>query len=289
VPYVPGGGADIVARTMAQKLAERFNVPVIVDNRAGAGGNLGTEIVAKSSPDGYTLLLGNVGPIAINASLYKKLPYDAVTDFAPVSLLVIYPNVLVVHPNLPVKNLAELISFARSRPGKLAYASAGIGSSTHLAAELLKTRANIDITHIPYKGGAQAIVDVLAGQVQMYFSSTIGALPSIRNGKLRALGVTSAKRSRAAPDIPTIAESGFPDYEAVNWLGLLVPARVPHAIIARLNSDVIRIFRLPDVEERLLAQGGEADTSSPAQFAAHIQAEIRKWSQVIKVSGLQPE
>ena len=199
VPYVPGGGADIVARTMAQKLAERFGVPVIVDNRAGAGGNLGTELVARSSPDGYTLLLGNVGPLSINPSLYKKLPYDVMTDFAPVSLLVIYPNVLVVHPSLPAKNLAEFITFAKSRPGKLAYASAGTGSSTHLAAELLKSLAGIDMLHVPYKGGAQAIVDVMAGQVQMYFSSISAALSAPCRTSKAASCAHLALPARSAP------------------------------------------------------------------------------------------
>lgn len=289
VPYPPGGAADIVARAVGQKLSESFGVPVVVDNRSGAGGNLGTDLVAKAAPDGHTLLMGNVGPLSISVSLYKKLPYDPLTDLAPVSLMVIYPNVLVVHPSLPAKSVSELVALAKARAKPLAYASAGTGSSTHLGAELLKSMAGIDLLHIPYKGGGQAIVDVISGQVPMYFSSSLGALPHIKSGKLRALGVTSAKRSRATPDLPTIAEAGFPGYEAVNWVGLLVPARTPPAIITRLNGEIVRIFRQPDVEERLSAQGGEAETNTPAQFAAHIRAEIRKWSQVIKASGLQAE
>lgn len=289
VPYVPGGAADIVGRAVAQRFSERFGVPVIVDNRAGAGGNLGTELAAKSTPDGHTILMGNVGPLSISVSLYKKLPYNPLTDLAPVSLMVIYPNVLVVHPGVAAKSVSELVTLAKARPKQLAYASAGTGSSTHLAAELLKSMAGIDMVHIPYKGGGQAVVDVMAGQVQLYFSSMLGALPHVKSGKLRALGVTSAKRSRATPDLPTIAESGFPGYEAVNWLGLLAPARTPAAIIARLNGEIVEIFSQPDVEERLAAQGGEAQTNTPAQFAEHIQSEIRKWSRVIKVSGMQSE
>ena len=289
VPYVAGGAADIVGRAIAQKLAESFGVPVIVDNRAGAGGNLGTDLVAKSAPNGHTLLMGNVGPLAINVSLYRKLPYDPLADLAPVSLMVIYPNVLVVHPGIAAKSLSELVALAKARPGQLAYASAGNGSSTHLAAELLKSMAAIDMTHIPYKGGAHAIVDVMAGQVQMYFSSTLGALPHIKSGKLRALAVTSLKRPRAMSELPTIAESGYPGYEAVNWLGLMVPARTPPDIVTRLNGEIVNIFRQPEFEERLSAQGGEAQTNSPAQFALHIRSEIRKWAQVIKASRMPQE
>lgn len=289
VPYVPGGAADIVARAVAQRFSERFGVPVIVDNRAGAGGNLGTELAAKSTPDGHTILMGNVGPLSISVSLYKKLPYNPLTDLAPVSLMVIYPNVLVVHPGVAAKSVSELVTLAKARPKQLAYASAGTGSSTHLAAELLKSMAGIDMVHIPYKGGGQAVVDVMAGQVQLYFSSMPGALPHVKSGKLRALGVTSAKRSRAAPELPTIGESGFAGYEAVNWLGLLVPAHTPTTIITKLNGEVVRHFREADVEERLAAQGGDAQTNTPAQFAAHIRAEITKWSRIVRVSGVQTE
>lgn len=289
VPYVSGGGGDIVARTAAVKMSERFGVSVIVDNRAGAGGSLGTELVAKASPDGYTLLLGNVGPLAINVALYKTLPYNPLTDLAPVSMLAVYPNVLVIHPGVPAQSLGEFVTLVKSRPGTFSYGSAGTGSSTHLAAELLKSMAGLNMMHVPYKGGAQAIVDVMAGQVQMYFSSTLGALPHVKSGKLRALAVTSATRPRAAPDLPTIAESGFPGYEAVNWLGLLVPARTPAPIVSRLNGEIVRIFGLPEVEERLSSQGGEAKANSPAEFAAYIRAEIRKWSEVVRVSGAKPE
>jgi len=289
VPYVPGGGADIVARVTAQKLTDAFGVPVVVDNRAGAGGNLGTALVARAAPDGYTLLMGNVGPIAINISLYKSLPYDPIRDLSPVSLLAVYPNVLVIHPSLPAKTVPELIAYAKARPGQVSYASAGSGSSTHLAAELFRSMAGIEMTHIPYKGGAQALVDVIGGQVQMYFSSVLGALPHIRGGRLRALAVTSARRTRVAPDLPTFAESGFSGYEANNWLGMLVPAGTPAPIVTRLNQEVVRIFQQPDVQEKLSAQGGDAEAGSPAQFAEYIRVEMKKWAKVVKDSGARAD
>ena len=209
VPYPPSGAADIVARILAQKLGDALGATVVVDNRAGAGGNLGTDLVAKAAPDGYTLLMGNVGPLAINVSLVKRLPYDPLKDLAPVSFMVVYPNVLVVNPSLPVKSVSELIAFAKARPGQLSYGSAGTGSSTHLAAELFKSMAGIEMAHVPYKGGGQAVIDVMSGQVQLYFSSMLGALPHLKSGKLRALAVTGSKRSRAAPELPTIADAGI--------------------------------------------------------------------------------
>ena len=289
VPYVPSGAADIVARVVGQKLGDALGTTVVVDNRAGAGGNLGTDLVAKAPADGHTLLMGNVGPLAINVSLQKRLPYDPLRDFAPVSMLMIYPNVLVVNPSLPAKSVSELIALARARPGQLIYASAGTGSSTHLAAELFKSMAGIEMAHVPYKGGGQAVVDVIAGQVHLYFSSVLGALPHVKTGKLRALAVTSAGRSRAAPDLPSVAESGFPGYEANNWVGLLVPARTPAPIVERLHRETVQILRMPDVQERLAAQGGDPEPSSPAQFTAYLTSEIRKWAKVVKASGAQAE
>jgi tripartite-type tricarboxylate transporter receptor subunit TctC len=288
VPFVPGGGADIVGRVLAQKLTESWSVPVVIDNRPGAAGNLGTALVANAAPDGYTLLMGNVGPLAINPTLYKRLPYDPLKDFAPVSLLVGYPNVLVTHPS-GAHSVKELVALAKSQPRRLTFASSGTGSSTHLAAELLKSMAQIELLHVPYKGGGQAVVDVMSGQVDIYFSSLPGALPHIKSGKLRALGVTSANRSSAARDIPTIAESGFPGYEATNWLGLLAPARTPAPIISRLNTEVRRVFQQPDVEQHLIAQGGEPATGSPDAFTRYIKSEITKWARVVKSSGTQAE
>ena len=289
VPYPPGGAADIVARMVAQKLTAALGATVVIDNRAGAGGNLGTDLAAKAAPDGYTLLMGNVGPIAINPGLFRKLPYDPLRDFAPVSLLAVYPNVLVINPSLPVKSVTDLIGYARVRPGQLAFASAGNGSSTHLAAELFKSMAGIEMMHVPYKGGSQAVVDVIGGQVQMYFSSVLGALPHVKSGKLRALAVTGSRRSRAAPELPTIAECGFPGYEANNWLGLLVPAGTPNPVITRLDQEIVKAFAQPEFHEKISVQGGDAETGSPAQFAAYIRAEIKKWAQVIKASGAQAE
>ncbi len=289
VPYPPSGAADIVARILAQKLGDALGATVVVDNRAGAGGNLGTDLVAKAAPDGYTLLMGNVGPLAINVSLSKRLPYDPLKDLAPVSFMVVYPNVLVVNPSLPAKSVSELIALAKARPGQLSYGSAGTGSSTHLAAELFKSMAGIEMAHVPYKGGGQAVIDVMSGQVQLYFSSMLGALPHLKSGKLRALAVTGSKRSRAAPELPTIAELGFPGYEANNWLGLMVPAGTPAPIILRLNREIVRIFAQPDMIERLAAQGGEAETGSPEKFAEYIRAEIKKWAKVVKESGAQVE
>jgi tripartite-type tricarboxylate transporter receptor subunit TctC len=233
--------------------------------------------------------MGTGGPLAINASLIAQLPYDPIGDFAPISLLVVYPNVLVVHPAMPAKSVAELVAYAKARPGQITYASAGTGSSTHLGAELLRSMAKIDIVHVPYKGGSQAIVDVMAGQVQLYFSSVLGALPHVKSGKVRALAVTSARRSRAAPELPTIAESGFPGYEASNWVGLLVPAATPAAIVARLNRELVRGFNDSGVHEKIAAQGGEAETGTPAAFAAYLRSEIAKWARVIKDAGVRAD
>ena len=288
VPYLPGGGADIVGRILAQKLSESWGVAVVVDNRAGAAGNLGTGMVANAAPDGYTLLMGNVGPIAINPTLYGNLPYDPLRDFRPVTFLVTFPNVLVTQPSGP-RSVKELVALARSHPGKLDYASSGNGSSTHLAAELLKSMAQVDMTHVPYKGGPQAVIDVMTGRVTMYFSSLPGALPHIKSGKLRALGVSSLKRASAAPEVPTIAESGYPGFEAINWVGLLVPARTPSALVSRLNAEAVRAFQQPDVHQKLLEQGGEPATGTPEAFGDYIKSETSKWAKVIKTSGTRPE
>lgn len=285
VPYSPGGGADLVARMVAQKLGEAFSTTVVIDNRPGAGGILGTDLVAKAPADGYTLLLGNVGPLAIMPSLYKKLPYDPLKDLAPVSMLVSYPNVLVISGSLPASSLKEFVAYAKQRPGQLSYASAGTGSSTHLAAELLfKTLARIDITHVPYKDVGQAFIDIATGRVQAYLGSPLRALPFVKSSKLRALAVTSSKRLPAAADWPTVAESGFPGYEAYNWLGLLVPAGSPSAVIGRLNRGVLNVFKQPQVQQRVVADGGEVRANSPAQFSAFIASETKKWAQVVKLS-----
>lgn len=289
VPFAAGGGGDIVVRTVAQRLTEAMGPPVVVDNRSGAGGNVGTDLAAKSAPDGYTILMANVAPIAINVSLYKKLPYDSVKDFAPVSLMAVFPNVLVVHPSVAAKSVKELIALAKAHPGQLTYASAGNGSTTHLAAELFKSMAGLDMIHVPYKGGGPALVDLIAGQVNLYFGSMPAALPHVKNGKLRALAVTSAKRSRAAPELPTVAESGFPGFAADTWIGVLAPAGTPGPIVVRLNREIVKILQQPELEEKLSAQGAEPVTNSPEQFAAYIKSEIRKWAKVVKESGAKAD
>lgn len=289
VPFAAGGGGDIIIRTVAQKLGERLGQPVVVDNRAGAGGSLGTEIAARAPADGHTLLMANVAPMAINVSLYRKLPYDPVRDFSPITPLASFPNVLVVHPSLPVRSLSELIALARRRPGELTYASAGSGSTTHLAAEFFKAQAKLDLIHVPYKGGGPALIDVVAGQVTMYFGSMPASLPQIRSGRLRGLAVTSLQRSAAAPDLPTVAESGFPGFEAVTWIGAVAPAGVPSGIVNRLNRELVEIVRTPEVRNKLVAQGAEPLTATPEQFGAYIRSEIDKWAKVVRQSGISAQ
>ncbi|HSQ04533.1 MAG TPA: tripartite tricarboxylate transporter substrate binding protein [Burkholderiales bacterium] len=286
VPFAPGGGGDIIVRTVAQKLTERLGQSVVVDNRTGAGGNIGTETAARSPNDGYTLLMANVAPMAINVSLYRNLPYDPVRDFTPITLMASFPNVLVVHPSVPARSIKELIALARAKPGTLTYASAGSGSTTHLAAEFFRSQAGIDLIHVPYKGGGPALVDLLAGQVTMYFGSMPASLPHITTGRLRALGVTSLQRSTAAPDIPTLAESGFPGFEAVTWIGAVAPAGVAQPIVSRLNTELTEIMHERQVRERLEAQGAEPITDTPEAFAAYIRDEIRKWATVVRQAGI---
>jgi tripartite-type tricarboxylate transporter receptor subunit TctC len=289
VPFPPAGGGDIVIRLIAQRLSEITGQPVVVENRAGAGGNVGSDAVAKAPPDGYTLLMANVAPMAINVTLYAKLPYDPVRDFAPITLVASFPNVLVVHPSLPARSVAELAKLARARPGQLTYASAGSGSTTHLSAELFKTMAGLDMVHVPYKGGGPALTDVLGGQVTMYFGALPGALPHIRSGRLRGLAITSARRSVGVPQFPTMAESGFPGYEADTWIGAVAPAGTPASAINRLHEEISRILNAPDIRERLLSQGAEPLTNTPEQFAAYIKSEIVKWARVVKASGARAD
>jgi tripartite-type tricarboxylate transporter receptor subunit TctC len=286
VPYVPGGGVDFVGRTLAQKLSESWAHAVIVDNRPGGGTHIGSELVARAAPDGYTLLVGGV-PNTANAALYKKLGYDVVKDFSPVILLDTAPNVLAVHPSVPAKSVRELIALAKTRRGALTYASAGIGSSNHLSGELFRTMAGIDIVHIPYKGGGAAVTDLLGGQVSMYFGTTPSTMPHVRTGRLRALGVTTAKRTPAAPEVPTIAEAGLPGYEQSAWHGLLAPAGTPEAIITRLHTDVVRALRSKDVAERFAVQGIDVIGSSPAEFAAFIKQDLAKYEKLVKTAGIR--
>ena len=289
VAFPPGGGTDIIARAIAQKLAERIAQQVVVDNRPGAGGNIGTDIVAKSAPDGYTMLMGSAGPLAINASLFGKMPFDPIKDLAPVTLAASTPNVLVVHPSLRVATVKELIALARARPGEINFASSGHGTPAHLAGELFNSMVGVKMVHVPYKGAAPALADLLGGQVQLMFSTMPPALPHVKDGKLRALAVTSAKRSPAAPDIPTLDEIALPGFEANTWHGVVVPAGTPATIVARLNREIVAILHLPDVVERFSSQGAEALGSTPEEFAAYIRSETLKWAKVVRDSGAKAE
>jgi len=289
VPFPAGGTTDILARAVAQKLTETGGQPVVVDNRPGAGGNIGAELVAKSAPDGYTLLMGTVGTHAINPGLYAKMPYDHQRDFAPVILVAGVPNVLVVHPAVPVNSVQELIAYGKANPGRLNFASSGSGTSIHLSGELFKTMSGVQMTHIPYKGSAPALADLLGGQVQLMFDNLPSALPHIKAGKLRALAVTSAQRAPALPDVPTVAEAGLPGFEASSWFGLLAPAGTPKEIIAKLNAEVATWLATPAARDKLTAQGANAVGNSPDEFTQYIAAETVKWQKVVKESGAKVE
>ncbi len=289
VAYPPGGGTDIVGRTLAQKLGESLGQSVVVENRGGASGNIGTELAARAAPDGYTILMGNVAPNAINVSLFKELPFDPVADFAPVSLVASTPNILVVHPSTRARTVKEVIALAKAKPGAFNFASAGVGSSSHLAGELFRILAGADIVHVPYKGAGPAMVDVLSGQVQLYFATMPAAMPHVKTGKLAPVAVTSARRSQALPDLPTIAESGVPAYEASTWYGVLAPAHTPSAVVARLHGDIAKILADAALHARLADQGFDPVGSSPEEFGAYIKSEILKWGKVIRDAGIRPE
>ena len=288
VASAPGGGTDLAARVVAQKLAVALGQPVIIDNRAGAAGNIAADIAAKSQPDGYTLIMVSASH-AINATLYRKLPYDTLKDFAPVSQVTGSAYVFAVNPSLPVQSFTEFITLAKARKGKLSYASSGNGQAGHLAMELLKTLAGFEALHVPYKGGGPAMLNLIAGQVDAFISSPPAAVPQVKAGKVRALAVTSLKRSDLLPDVPTIAESGFPQYEVNGWNGLLAPAGTPAVIVNRLQSEVAAALKQPDVRERMASNGLDAVGSTPAQYSALIQAEIGKWAKVVKQSGATAE
>jgi tripartite-type tricarboxylate transporter receptor subunit TctC len=288
VPFAPGGGTDLSARIIAQKLGENLGASFIVENRPGAAGIVGTESVAKAKPDGYALLVVSSSH-AINPAMYPKLPYDTARDFAPVSLLLSGPTLLVAHPSLPAKNSRELIALAKARPGMLTFASAGHGTPPHMAGELFKSMAGIDVTHIPYKGNGPAYTDLMAGQVSLMFPNIATSLPYVKTGRMRALGVGSKQRSAIAPEIPTVDESGLPGYEMSSWFGLLAPAGTPAAVITRLQQEIARIFKQPEVREKLFAQGVEPVGGTPQEFTAFLNNEFTQWAKVIKSSGLKPE
>jgi tripartite-type tricarboxylate transporter receptor subunit TctC len=286
VPLAPGGAVDIAARAIAQELSVNLKQQVVVDNRSGGGGNIGAEIVAKAPPDGYTMVMGSSSNFGVNPTLYKNLPYDAVRDFTPVTLTSFAPNALYVHPSVPAQTVKELVALAKAKPGTLNYASSGQGSSSHMAGELFKLVAGVDITNVPYKGTGQALTDVLGGQVQMQFGSVMAVLQHVKSGKLRVLAVTVPKRVPAIPQVPTMAEAGYPGVETTVWTGVLVPAKTPAPIVAKLNREIVAILKKPDVRERFAAQGAEAVGSTSAEFAAHIRREIDKWGKVVRAARL---
>jgi len=289
VGFTPGGPSDILARALGQKLGERWSQQVVIENRPGAGGNVAAEAVAKSAPDGYTWLLGNNSILATNQSLYRSLGYDPVKDFAPVSLVAVQPNILVVNPQLPVKSVTELVAYARRYPGKLNYASSGSGAAAHLAGELFKTMTGVDLVHVAYKGAQPALTDLIAGQVQVMFATSASAIPFIHAGKLRALAVTTARRSASVPDLPTVSEAGVPGFEAITWHGVVVPAATPRPLVERLNRDIVGALAQPDLRERLAALGAEVRAGTPREFADYIASEIPKWSKVVRDSGARIE
>jgi tripartite-type tricarboxylate transporter receptor subunit TctC len=285
VPFPAAGTTDIVARAVAAEIGKSLGQQVIVDNRPGAGGNIGSDLVAKAAPDGYTIVMGTVGTHAINVTLYSKLPYDAVKDFAPVTLVASVPNVLEVNPSLPVNTVGELIAYAKANPGKLNFASSGNGTSIHLSGELFKSMTGIQMLHIPYKGSAPAITDLIAGQANLMFDNLPSSIGHIKGGQLRAIAVTTLTRSPALPDVPTINESGVPGYEASSWFGVLAPAGTPKEIVGRLHDEIVKALKTPALRKNLQNQGAEPVGDTPEEFAAHIQSEIAKWAKVVKQSG----
>lgn len=288
IPFPPGGPTDAMARTLAAEMKDRLGQPMIVENRAGAGGNIGAEYVARAAPDGQTLLFGTSGPLAINASLYRKVNYDPVKSFTPVIQVGHLPNILVVNPEVPAKNVKELIAYAKATPGKLSYASSGNGASSHLAGVLFNASAGIDLQHIPYKGTGPALTDLLGGQVSMSFTDVLTALPYVKSGKLRALGITTAERSQALPDVPTVAEQGVPGYDVSVFFGIVAPAGTPPDRIAKLNKAFIEVLALPKVKQLFASQGLEpAPSSTPQQLGKFIQAQMVKWAGVVKQAGAQ--
>lgn len=289
VPFPAAGTADIMARVVGQKMTEAWSQQVVIDNRSGAGGNIAAEVAAKSAPDGYTLFLCVVGTHAIHQTLYSKLPFDPIKDFAPVAYIAGVPNVVVVHSSIPVKSVKELIAFIKLRPGKINFGSSGIGTSVHMSGEMLKVMAGLDMTHIAYKGNPQAVTDLLAGQIELMITNMPSVIPYIQNGRLRALAVTGAARSPALPQLPTMKEAGLPNYESSAWFGLAGPAAVPHDIVSKLNAEVVRIVGLEDVQRNLASQGADPLIMTPGEFGAFMKAETAKWAKIVKASGARAD
>jgi tripartite-type tricarboxylate transporter receptor subunit TctC len=289
IGFTPGGPSDILARALGQKLSERWKQQVVVENRPGAGGNLAAEVVAKGPADGHVWLLGNNSILATNQSLYSRLPYDPVKDFAPVALVAVQPNILVVHPAVPANSLSELVAYLKSNPGKLNYASSGAGAAAHLAGELFKSMAGVDIVHVPYKGAQPALTDLIAGHAQLMFATSASVIPYMKAGRLRALAVTTAQRSPSVPELPTMSEAGLPGFEATTWHGVVVPAATPSAIVLRMNQEINAVLKEKDLSERLAGLGAEILTGSPRDFQDYIAREIPKWSKVVKDSGAKAD
>ncbi|MGH8616074.1 MAG: Bug family tripartite tricarboxylate transporter substrate binding protein [Burkholderiales bacterium] len=289
VPFAPGGPTDIMSRAFAEKIGAAWGQQVVVDNRGGAGGTIGAEVVARSAPDGYTVMIGHVGTHAINVSLYQKVGYDPVKDFQPISLLATLPFVLVVNAGFAPRSVKELLALAKAKPGSINFASAGSGGPTHLAGAMFKSAAAIDIVHVPYKGNAAALTELAGGQVQMMFSNMLTAMPHVRTGRLRALAVSTAKRSPQAPELPTVAESGVPGFDVTPWYGVLAPAGLPAPLVAKWNREIVRIVPLPDMKERFVSQGIDLASSTPAEFGSLIKSEIPKWRKVVKDTGAKAD
>jgi tripartite-type tricarboxylate transporter receptor subunit TctC len=289
VPFPPGGGNDTVARAIAQQVGPDLGQPLVIDNRPGAGGSVGAELAAKAPADGYTLFLAGVGSHAVNPNLHRKLPYDAIKDFTPITLIASAPSVLVVNPSVPARTVAEFTAYARANPGKLNYASNGNGSAAQLAAAMYEWMAGVKMVHVPYKGIAPAMTDLLAGETQLMFGTIVALVPHVQAGKLRALAVTSRKRSSLLTEVPTLAESGLPDYEAGSWYGILAPAGTPRDIVERLNGAVVKAIREPEVSKRLVQEGAEPVGSTPDEFGAHIKSEIARVARVVREAGIKIE
>jgi tripartite-type tricarboxylate transporter receptor subunit TctC len=288
VAFPPGGGVDIVARIMSPKLSESLGQQVVIDNRGGAGGIVGTELAAKSPPDGHTMFMGTLGNLSVNPLLYSKLPFDVGRDFAPLTLVVSVTFVFYVHPSLPVKTVKDLIALAKSRPGRINYASSGNGGAPHLAAELFNSMAGVKMIHVPYKGSGPSFIDVLGGQVPLTFDSMVQGLQYVKSGRLRAVAVLGPRRSPVLPDVPTVGET-LPGYEVVNWFGMVVPAATPRDIVTRLNTETVKVLRMPDIRERLMETGAEPVGSTPDEFGAFMKSESAKWARVIKEANIRAE
>jgi tripartite-type tricarboxylate transporter receptor subunit TctC len=289
ITFPPGGPTDTIVRLISQRLTDLWGHPMILDNRGGAGGIVGTEIVARAAPDGYSFLVGTAGGMTINPALQPKLPYDPLRDFVPVGMLVNNPQILVAHPSITAKNVKELVAIAKAKPGQLNFASAGTGTATHLGLELLKLTTGMDAVHVPYKGGAPAVTDLIAGQVHLLWVSIPSVLPHVKAGRLRAIAVSTAKRSASAPDIATVAESGYPGFEYSNWNALFAPAKTPSGIVKQVNAAIVKILKEPDIVQKLSSQGADPAPSSPEELARYMRADYERWRKVIRSAGIKPE